>query len=211
MLKLMGRPHGQPRPTGGLSGRAADELAPLVRACRRGDAGATRTLLVAVGPSVLQMVRRVLGSKDTEVEDVVQEALIAFVSAMPGFRNDSTVKHFACRIATLVALKALRARPHDPMRLRNPEDEGWDGEDPACWAQASMRRQVLRCLLDKLPEAQAEALVLHYVAGLSVEEMAADVQAPAETIRSRLRLAKEALRTRIAADPSLAEALEDTP
>jgi DNA-directed RNA polymerase specialized sigma24 family protein len=41
--------------------------------------------------------------------------------------------------------------------------------------------------------------------------MATAARVPVETIRSRLRLAKEALRTRIAADPSMADILEDTP
>jgi RNA polymerase sigma-70 factor (ECF subfamily) len=211
MLKLMGRPAGQPALAKKLPAGARDALAALARSCRQGDRAAARTMLATVGPSMLQMVRRVLGPKDRDVEDVLQEALIAFVNALPGFRSESTVKHFACRIATLTALKTLRGRPRDPMCLSEPDEEVWNGVDPDSWAQASMRRHFLRRMLGQLPELQAEAMVLHYVAGLSVEEMATDAQIPAETIRSRLRLAREALRTRIAADPSLAEVLEDAP
>jgi RNA polymerase sigma-70 factor (ECF subfamily) len=66
-------------------------------------------------------------------------------------------------------------------------------------------------LLDELPEAQAEALVLNCVAGLTLEEVAAVARAPVVTARSRLRGAKTALRERIARDPSLSDLLEDSP
>jgi RNA polymerase sigma-70 factor (ECF subfamily) len=211
MLKLIHRPEGLPARAKGLSAGGPDELAPLARSCRQGEPGAAKTLLVTVGPAMLQMVRRVLGPKDADAEDVLQEALLAFIHAVPAFRGESTVKHFACRIATLTALKVLRARPRDPMHIAVLDEDCWDGVAPDHWAQASNRRQALRALLDDLPEAQAEALVLHFVAGHSVEEMAQTAKIPAETIRSRLRLAKETLRARIAQDPSMADVLEETP
>ena len=62
-----------------------------------------------------------------------------------------------------------------------------------------------------LPKAQAEALLLRAVVGLSVSEIAADAGCPEETIRSRLRLAKNALRSRIDGDVRLRESLEDEP
>ncbi len=207
----MGGPEGEPARATNPSDGPTDELARLASASRSGDGAAARTLVAAVAPAMLHMVRRVLGPKDPEVEDVLQEALVALVHAIPAFRGESTVKHFACRIATLTALRALRGRPRDPVRLSDPDEDPWSEADPASWVQASMRRHVLRRMLGRLPAPQAEALVLHYVAGLSVEETAADACVPAETIRSRLRLAKEALRATIAEDPSLAEVLEDTP
>jgi DNA-directed RNA polymerase specialized sigma24 family protein len=44
--------------------------------------------------------------------------------------------------------------------------------------------------------------------GFSVEEVADACAAPVNTVRSRLRLAKEALRDRILADATLKETLE---
>ena len=51
---------------------AADDLAPLVRRCRQGDGQAIETLLIALGPPMLQVVRRVLGARHPDVEDTLQ-------------------------------------------------------------------------------------------------------------------------------------------
>jgi RNA polymerase sigma-70 factor (ECF subfamily) len=49
-------------------------------------------------------------------------------------------------------------------------------------------------LLDKLSEEQRRVLVLHHVMGMSVPEMAEELEVPFETVRSRLRLGKAHLR-----------------
>jgi DNA-directed RNA polymerase specialized sigma24 family protein len=48
---------------------------------------------------------------------------------------------------------------------------------------------------------------MRVVLGRSIEEIAQETDAPVNTVRSRLRLAKEALRLRIETDPSLGELL----
>jgi RNA polymerase sigma-70 factor (ECF subfamily) len=73
---------------------------------------------------------------------------------------------------------------------------------------ASRRRAAFRNLLDDLPEEQAEALALRFMVGWSLAELAEATGAPLNTVRSRLRLGKEALRRRIEGDPALAEELE---
>ena len=64
---------------------------------------------------------------------------------------------------------------------------------------------MVRALLDDLPEEQSEALALRFMLGWSLLEIAEASGAPVNTVRSRLRLAKEALRRRVEADPALAE------
>jgi RNA polymerase sigma factor (sigma-70 family) len=209
VLKLLRRHSAQPgaeRPP-----RAVDDLAALVAGSRRGERDATATLLSAVGPSMLQMVRRVLGGNDPDVEDVFQEALLALVRALSAFRGECSTRHFGCRIATLTALKARRRRRAGTREVLAGDDEApGESVDQRDFALASCRRQSLRRLLDELPGAQAEALVLHYIAGLTVEEIAGTLAAAVETVRSRLRLAKTALRERVAADPAMLELLEDS-
>jgi RNA polymerase sigma-70 factor (ECF subfamily) len=65
----------------------------------------------------------------------------------------------------------------------------------------------LRTLLEELPEIQAETFALRVALGYSMQEVAAATGAPVNTVRSRLRLAREALRRRIEQDPSLSEVL----
>ena len=66
---------------------------------------------------------------------------------------------------------------------------------------AERRRDLVRTLLREIPDAQAETLVLRMALGYSIEEVSRITTAPVNTVRSRLRLAKEALRGRIDADP----------
>jgi RNA polymerase sigma factor (sigma-70 family) len=188
-----------------------DDLATLVAGVRRGDRAATATLLTTLGPLLLQMIRRVLGGSYPEVEDVFQESLMALVKALPAFRGECSTRHFACRVATLTALKARRRKHAGIQEVLAADDEApGDLPDQRDFALAACRRQALRRLLDDLPGVQAEALVLHYIAGLTVEEIAGTLGAAVETVRSRLRLAKTALRERLAADPSMLELLEDS-
>jgi DNA-directed RNA polymerase specialized sigma24 family protein len=70
------------------------------------------------------------------------------------------------------------------------------------------QRQVMRDLLADLPGEQAEALALRVVLGWwSLEEVARAYGIPTNTVRSRVRLAKEAPRRRIEATPGLVEML----
>jgi RNA polymerase sigma-70 factor (ECF subfamily) len=92
-----------------------------------------------------------------------------------------------------------------------PEVEEWaveGGLSPAEMAVASRRRAALEMLLDELPPPQAEVLILHCALDFTVDEIAAAVGRPVETVRSRLRLAKRALRARIGGSTELSEILE---
>ena len=73
---------------------------------------------------------------------------------------------------------------------------------------AQRRKEILRELLAELPAEQAEALAMRVVLGWSIEEIAVQSSAPLNTVRSRLRLAKESLRKTIESQPGLCEALE---
>ena len=70
------------------------------------------------------------------------------------------------------------------------------------------RKRIVRDLLGVIPPEQAEALALRVALGWTLEEIASASDTPLNTVRSRLRLAKEALRRRIEADPSLRDELE---
>jgi RNA polymerase sigma factor (sigma-70 family) len=185
-------------------------LAALASGARDGKHEATRTLIAAVMPALLRAARGVLGARHLEIEDVAQEAALGFVRALPDYRKECTVLHFATRVSVLTALAARR-------RLRSrgfgnhvtiDEDTLSTEPSPAEALVAARRRQLLRELCDELPEAQGEALVLHCVLGLTLDEIAGAGHLPRNTVRSRLRLAKEALRNKLDLSPELRDALE---
>jgi RNA polymerase sigma factor (sigma-70 family) len=184
----------------------------LARLAGTGDRNAMRDLVKAVGSAMLRAVRKVMGHRTADVEDVLQEAVEGLLLALKSFKGQCTVLHFACRVAVLSAL-GLRRRAN--FRAEFVVDVPDAGETTAGMAPspmdcvtASRRRQLVGQLLDELPPAQAEVLVLHCALGFTVEEVAASVGRPVETVRSRVRLAKQALRERISASSDLSEILE---
>ncbi|MCR1784358.1 SigE family RNA polymerase sigma factor [Nocardioides carbamazepini] len=59
--------------------------------------------------------------------------------------------------------------------------------------------------LRQLPEAQRQALVLHHIADLPVQQVAAEVGVPEGTIKARLSRGRAALAALLADEPGLAE------
>jgi RNA polymerase sigma-70 factor (ECF subfamily) len=188
---------------------------PKVRLAADGDREAARELVRAVGPAMLRAVRKVMGHRTADVEDVLQEAVEGLLLALPSFKGQCTVLHFACRVAVLSALASRRRATFRAEFVVDAPEAGEQAPSPTVSplesVSANRRRQVVGQLLDDLPPVQAEVLVLHCALGFTVDEIALSVGRPKETVRSRLRLAKQALRERISASAELAEILEVAP
>lgn len=199
-------PNDEPEPA-----RARDPLHALVNKVIGGDRKAERTLLIAVGPAVLGVVKRVLGLQCLDIDDVCQEASISLLAALPSFRAECTVPYFASRVALLTALAARRRRD---VALRSARECVAESEDivdgapsPAELIDSARRRASLRELLAKLPLSQAEVLALHIVMGHTVEETSAMIGIPVNTVRSRLRRGLAALRDELRHNSKLREVI----
>ena len=183
----------------------------LARLAASGDSAATGKLLRALSPRLVRVVRTVLGGMHPDVDDAVQQALIGFVQALPAFRGDCEPIGYATVIAVRAAV-AVRKRARND-RARRDDDAEMDampGHRPTPGEElaAHRRKELVRDLLAELPSEQAEALAMRIALGWSLEEIASQSGAPLNTVRSRLRLAKEALKRRIVSDAGLLEALE---
>lgn len=195
--------------------RELDRAGAILEAARRGDAAAVETVITLLAPPLLRAIRALLGADHHDVEDLVQEVLVAVVDALPSFRGESTLLHFAIRIATR-KVTAARRRAH---AVRGWLDRWHKGEQPLSpspssprdEAIAERRRGLLRDLLAELPDAQAEALVMRLSLGYSIEDIAEITRAPVNTVRSRLRIGKEAMRARVESDPRWAELEDEEP
>jgi len=78
---------------------------------------------------------------------------------------------------------------------------------PLAHLLASHRREQLLSLLEQLSQPVAEALAMHFVLGYTVEEIGAAAQVSVNTVWSRLRLGRQALRRALAQDARVAEVL----
>jgi RNA polymerase sigma factor (sigma-70 family) len=186
-----------------------DALLPLAQAAGRGSPEAVNALVVSLGSAVLSTVRKVLGRNHPDVEDVTQDALVALVTSLRGFRGECTVAHFAHRVALLTAMAARRRlRTRDRFtEFDTPAEavEDLGALSPLMTAIASRRRAIMRELLDELSDPIAEALALHFVLGYTVEEIALTAALSPHTVWSRLRLGTDALRKRLLKDARLLE------
>lgn len=183
-----------------LAGRAA-----------RGDLAAMQAFLRSLLPLVRRVVAGVLGSAHGDVDDVVQQTLIAVQHALPAFRGECHPSGYATRIALRVAFRARRRSKLDIFRrevLARLSTDDATGHPPSAEVEAERRRGLLRDLVEELPEEQAEVLALRVMLGWSFDEVARATGAPLNTVRSRVRLAKEALRRRIESAPELADLRE---
>jgi RNA polymerase sigma factor (sigma-70 family) len=190
-------------------GAGHERLTPLVLRAQQGEPDAVNQVVSELAPGVLRALTALVGRQHPDIEDLAQEVLLSVLQALPDFRGDSTLLHFAVRIA---ARKSVLVRRRGRSVLGWLE-VFWRAEHPLRQAPSSAHEQMrgerqrtlLRLLLSELPDAQAEALMLRVVCGHSIEEISAITQTPFNTVRSRLRLAKEALRQRIEAEPEWAE------
>lgn len=212
-----GQPHGVSEPLGCFD--VPVESAPsqhdhqhdtLVASAIGGDRAALRALLVEVAPAVTSAVRSIVGPAAPNKDDLTQDAMIAFMRALPGYRGESSIVRYAYRIAVRTALPECR-KNRGRVRLFDTfasAEKVRAEREPTDICVRRSRKDLIRELLAELPEAQAYAFAHRVIWGASLEEIAADTEVSVNTVRTRLRLAKETIRERLEANPELIELLE---
>lgn len=198
-----------------VESRLESPMVRLARSAGAGDHGAMRALLRELAPRIERVVRAVLGRANEDADDVIQQAMMGFVQALPAFRGDCEPVHFASRVAARTAIacarrrRTLRARHEDGVELDAIPQNTNVIPEPLATTERTRRMELLRDVLAQIPAEQAETLTLRCVLGWSLAEIAETMDVPLNTVRSRLRLAKTALRNVIQADPAAQEELGD--
>jgi RNA polymerase sigma-70 factor, ECF subfamily len=178
----------------------------LVRRVQRGDKGAFDALVLKYQHKVVKLVTRYVRSL-AEAEDVAQEAFIKAYRALPQFRGDSAFYTWLYRIAINTAKNAVASRERSPVvydldqgdRAEIYELQGRmkDGATPEALAMTEEIRSTVNAAIESLPEDLRTAIVLRELEGLSYEEIAAAMDCPVGTVRSRIFRAREAIDARL--------------
>jgi RNA polymerase sigma-70 factor (ECF subfamily) len=186
---------------------ASADLNALAHRARDGDAEATRFLLREIVPAVRRTCKGVLGAEHADLEDTIQESLVAFVQALPSYRFDGDITHYAVRIAFRATLHTKRRslKWRDRFRLTGKVEDSTDiaSSSPSEEAILTQRRKALERVLGKLPREQSEALTLRIMLDFSMNEIASICDVPLNTVKTRLRLGKDALRRHMERDAVL--------
>jgi RNA polymerase sigma factor (sigma-70 family) len=188
-------------------GGPPDELAALSRRVVAGDTAALRLFLERLVPHLLRVARRVLGPSHPFVEDVAHDAAYTVLSQLPQYRGEGTLLNFSRGIAVRTAMNMRRRdQARKRARERSPVDTDTleaPGLDPEAQLAHTAALPAVREVLDELPEVLAETFVLNVLLGHTVAEIAEIASAPLETVRSRLRLAKERFKSQALEHPLL--------
>lgn len=190
---------------------APDPLAPLLEDAKAGDREKLGRILEATAPAVLSVVRMIMGSDNPDVPDVAQESLLAVKDALRAFRGEASVMQYARQVAVRTALSARRGRNARDRLLERYRRESATQEEAEAETDPVLRARrtaAFRLLLDDLPDEQAETFALRVVLDYSLDQVAAATGAPVNTVRSRVRLAREKLKQRIERDPELLDILK---
>ncbi|NTX34306.1 sigma-70 family RNA polymerase sigma factor [Myxococcus sp. CA033] len=180
-------------------GRARPGADPRIQAAIQGRREAAESLLMELLPRVRNLVRYLVHG-DGEVEDIAQEALIALLRGLSTYRGEGQFQSWVDRVVARTTFAWLkRARGNEARRVdESAELMAVPSEDAPPDEYVHRRRMVM--LLDRIPDEQRHAMVLHHVLGMSVPEVSDELGIPFETIRSRLRLGRAALRALAAED-----------
>jgi RNA polymerase sigma-70 factor (ECF subfamily) len=186
-----------------VSDREVDQQ--LVERAQRGDKLAFE-LLVSKYERKLQRLLSRLVRDPAEVEDVAQEAFIKAYRALPTFRGDSAFYTWLYRIGINTAKNHLAAQGRKVPALSDlpgeegDEDGGALGRDANTPEDELMSRQVaetVNAAMQALPEELRSAIMLREIEGMSYEDIAAMMNCPIGTVRSRIFRAREAIATQL--------------
>ena len=178
----------------------------LVRRVQRGDKGTFDALVLKYQHKLVKLVMRYVRNP-AEAEDIAQEAFIKAYRALPQFRGDSAFYTWLYRIAINTAKNAVVSRDRSPIEYdldRHHSDESYDmqgrmkdSETPEGLVLTDEIRTTVNAAIDALPEDLRTAIVLRELEGLSYEEIAAAMDCPVGTVRSRIFRAREAIDRRL--------------
>ena len=187
-----------------MSEREVDQA--LVERAQGGDQKAFDQLVSKYQRKLERLLSRYVRDA-AEVEDVAQEAFIKAYRALPGFRGDSAFYTWLYRIGINTAKNYLVAQGR-----RAPTSTGFDAEEAEGFDDAALMRDIntpesllmtkqigetVNAAMAALPEELRRAIMLREIDGLSYEEIAATMDCPIGTVRSRIFRAREAVAGRL--------------
>ena len=174
--------------------------ASLVRRMAAGDEQALGELYDRWHPLVHAVVVRILRQRD-DVDDVVEDVFWqAWRQAGRYEPSRAAVQTWLLTIARSRALDRVRSvkrRREEPLETEGGDlvvQQVADG-DPGMDAEASERRTIVIAALATLPPEQRECLELGYFGGLSQSEIAERTGQPLGTVKTRMRLAMQKLKS----------------
>jgi RNA polymerase sigma-70 factor (ECF subfamily) len=171
----------------------------LVRRFLAGDAGAATELITRHERRVYAVCLRVLGNPD-DAADAAQDALLAMVRKLDGFRGEAAFTTWLYRVAMNVCYDHLRRAQRRPM-LRRDDDAAVPEPALDDHADAVAGAYDVAAALGQVPEDFRVAIVLADVHDLPYDEIAKVLDLPVGTVKSRVHRGRIALAKALGIEP----------
>jgi len=168
------------------------EAAWVIRA-QCGDRDAMEQVLRNVQPSLHRYIRRLVGP--AAADDVLQDVLIAIARKLSWLENPLLFRAWAYRIASRAAFAHLRRE-----KRRGRQETTEEVLEALVAPEARPSDEGLRELLDGavLSPGSRAVLILHFQQDMPLAEVAAILEIPVGTVKSRLAYGLTALRRQLA-------------
>ena len=181
----------------------ADEEAVIICRCRAGDWSSYGRLVTRYRRLVWAAVDAVLmGLPEEAAEEAVQEVFIRAFEKLHTYRGSGAFSTWLFALARnhALSLRRRRARRPQPASIeawmedgRTPRSLAVGDGNPAAEYAAAQQRRALERAMAQLPQQYLEALNLYYLNELSYEEVSIVLKIPINTVKTRLRRAKNKL------------------
>lgn len=164
----------------------------LLAGVAAGDPGAVRRLLDEVAPVVYGFLFARVGGDEATAEDLLQETLFEGVRSAGGFRGDAALSTWLCAIARRRLARYYESERRAEAVRRGLHVVGESGEQEEL--EALDRRDEIIRALGRLSPLHRQVLVLKYLDGYSVGQIAEAVGRTSLQIQSLLQRARDGLR-----------------
>lgn len=180
----------------------------LARRAGDGDEAARREVAGRLLPRVRTTVRYLVAG-DRDSDDLVQQALLEVLRVVGTYQGNASLEYWADRVVVRTALRRIKQRRwrETIVRLDSEEPGVADAGQERSYERRELRRR-LAVHLEKIPLQRRTAVVLHWVRGYTIPEIADLTGAKLNTVRGRLRDAKRQLRKQLLKDPVLRDWIE---
>jgi len=173
----------------------------LVALARGGDREAFTALAAASVDRLFALARRILQDHD-RAQDAVQAALLGAWRDLPALRDPARFDAWLQRLLVHACYEEARKQRRFSANVRVLQDEPAES-DRAAWLAD---RDELEHAFRRLSVEHRAVVVLHFYVGRSLTDIAATLDIPEGTARSRLHYALRQLRTAIDDErPSISE------
>ena len=162
-------------------------------------------------PQVDRTIRKLLGRRDTDHEDLSQLALFEIVRTIDRYRGDCSLDTWAQTVTAHVVFKYIRRRRTERRIFADALADEDMPAAPAGGDRGSVTRDILARVaahLEKMNEGRAWTFVMHELMGYELKEIAEMTNVSLAAAQSRLARGRRDLHQRVACDPELAELLK---